>query len=1200
MVRNYPYLFAFLFLFSCKNAVKEKASNMDQADTLSGVITSAKPIIVIHRAKVQYTDAQKPFSVNASAPRVFAANANVIKIEGDLTSSNVPAQLTIVTPGTDTFSLPKTIVLKTHSVVCKQPKPQPAQPPRFKDAAISDIQYLDVDQGLSSSFIKSVLTDKAGNLWFGTNGGGVSRYDGRSFENFTEKNGLCNNKVLTIFQDKTGRIWFGTEGGGVCCYNGDNFLWITEEEGLGNNTVLSLCEDKEGNMWFGTNGGGVCKFDGKSLTNYTEKEGLSNGSVRSIIQDSKGNMWFGTTGSGACKFDGKSFTYYGENEGFNSTIIHAIIEAKDGTLYFATEDGGVNIFDGKTVKFITAKRGLSSNCVVSLHEDKAGNIWIGTYDSGLCKFDGEEITVFSTKQGLTNNYILAMCEDNSGSLWLGTYGGGVCRFNNGSFTHYTEKEGIGSNTVRSITEDKEGNLWFGTFGDGIIRYDGSSFNHYAEKEGMPSSRIKASLRDNDNIWFGTEENGAVRFNGKTFENFTKEQGLNSNYILSMCRDNHGRVWFGTDEGGVCCYDGSQYMSLIDEEGLSKGIIPAMIQDKTGNMWFGTDGNGVCCYDGKFLKWYTTKTGLCSNVIKYIYEDKEGNIWFGSDGKGISILKAKTINTNNPAFETLSEKDGLSSNLIRSIVQDTTGNFWIATEMGLNYLSTKNGKKEIHFYTSADGLKANNFYYTTIIDKNNTIWWGNGKALTNLNLNNYKLPETPPSLQLNGLTLEQTFIDFHSLRDTLRSGKKILVGDKDKKDLSNVELSKVENYYNYPLNLSLPHNINHLEFEFSAIDWSAVDKIRYTYILTGSDEDWSPLTTDNKASYNNLTHGSYTFKVKAVGVAGKWSNVFEYPFTIRAPWYLTFWAYALYAIVFIGIVVGFNNIRTRQLKARQHELEQTVAERTAEVVEQKELIEEKQKEIVDSINYAKRIQTAMLASEQLFNKNLKNYFLLFEPKDIVSGDFYWASPMADGRFALVTADSTGHGVPGAMMCMLNISCLNEAVNERKYTNAAAILDHARQRIISSLAEDGSEEGGKDGMDCSVTIFDFKNKKLSFAAANNPVWIIRKNAETGKQELLELKPDRMPVGKHAKDNIPFTEKHFDLEAGDVVYTLTDGFCDQFGGPKAKKFTYKRLKEILVSISAKSVTEQKAVLHKTFNDWRGTQEQVDDVLIIGVKVS
>lgn len=1202
MLKNCIYklgLLSVVFLFSCKNNNNEGSIAQTESDSAEvAPVSVTKPIIVIHRAKQKFTEAKKPQVSVSGKPTVFEANKNIFPVS-ELTSVEAAQNFPFRTPGQDTFDLPKVIAVSQRTVLCKQPRPVKALSPRFKDAAISDIQYLDVDQGLSSSFIKSVLVDKVGNLWFGTNGAGVSRYDGKSIISFTEKNGLSNNKVLSIFQDHLGNMWFGTEGGGVCCYDGENFKCITEDEGIGNNTVLSIAEDKDGKIWFGTNGAGVYCYDGKNLTEYSERQGLPNNSVRSILKDSKGNMWFGTTGSGACWFDGKSFHLFGEAEGLNSTIIHDIHEDKLGHIYFATEDGGVNIYDGKIVKYITVKRGLSSNCIVSLHEDKNGSLWIGTYDSGLCKFDGEQIKVYSAEHGLTNNYILSICEDNSGSLWLGTFGGGICRFNDKSFMHYTEKEGLGSNTVRSIAMDSTGNLWLGTFGDGAIYYDGKSFSHFTEKEGLASNRIKASIIDGNYVWFGTEQNGAVRFNGKTFETFTEDQGLNSSYILSMFKDKDGHVWFGTDEGGVCCYTGNQFMSLADEEGLSDGIIYSIVQDKHGNMWFGTDGYGAACYDGKFIRWYTTKSGLSGNVVKTMAVDKDGNIWFGTEGKGVSVLKGNTVGTGTPVFDYISEKDGLSNNSIRSFMQDASGNLWIATERGLNYIVNKPGsEKGIHVYTSADGLKANNFFNSVLIDKNNVIWWGNGKALTNIDLKHYQLPDKAPVIQLNSLLLEQTFIDFYSLRDTLKSGYRVEVGDKDKKDLRRVNFERVKSFYNYPTNLSLPYNINHIEFEFSAIDWAATDKIMYQYMLGGLDEDWSPLTSENKASYNNIPNGAYVFKVKAIGIANKWSEVFEYPFTIRPPWYKTLWAYALYVIVFIGIVVGFNNIRTRSLKARQQELEQIVAERTAEVVEQKELIEEKQKEIVDSINYAKRIQSAMLASDHLFSKNLKNYFVLFQPKDIVSGDFYWASAIAGGKFVLVTADSTGHGVPGAMMSMLNISCLNEAINERKHTSPAAILDHARQRIISSLAEDGSEEGGKDGMDCSVIVFDFNENKLTYAAANNPVWIVRKN-ESGERSILELKPDRMPVGKHAKDSIPFTEQVIDLKPGDVIYTLTDGFADQFGGPKSKKFTYKRLKEILINISEKSSAGQKEEPLNDFSNWRGTQEQVDDVLIIGVKV-
>jgi serine phosphatase RsbU (regulator of sigma subunit) len=216
--------------------------------------------------------------------------------------------------------------------------------------------------------------------------------------------------------------------------------------------------------------------------------------------------------------------------------------------------------------------------------------------------------------------------------------------------------------------------------------------------------------------------------------------------------------------------------------------------------------------------------------------------------------------------------------------------------------------------------------------------------------------------------------------------------------------------------------------------------------------------------------------------------------------------------------------------------------------------------------------------------------------VVSGDFYWGtstSSVTNKNFILATADSTGHGVPGAIMSMLNISCLNEAINADKLTQPSDILNATRKKIINHLANDGSADGGKDGMDCSLISFDFKNKKLIYAAANNPVWIIR------DKTLIVLEADRMPIGKHDKDSIPFTQREFDLQSGDVVYTLTDGFADQFGGPKGKKFMYKQLENLLISISNKPMQEQKALLEETFNQWKGDLEQVDDVCVIGVKI-
>ncbi|WP_317896768.1 tetratricopeptide repeat protein [Aurantibacillus circumpalustris] len=264
-----------------------------------------------------------------------------------------------------------------------------------------------------------------------------------------------------------------------------------------------------------------------------------------------------------------------------------------------------------------------------------------------------------------------------------------------------------------------------------------------------------------------------------------------------------------------------------------------------------------------------------------------------------------------------------------------------------------------------------------------------------------------------------------------------------------------------------------------------------------------------------------------------------------------------------------------------------------IEKQKQLVEEKHKEITDSINYAERIQRSFLATTQLLDDNLKDYFIFFQPKDIVSGDFYWAGKLSNGNFALVTADSTGHGVPGAIMSILNISCLEKAMQADCLTEPAKILNHTRVNIIERLKNDGSAEGGKDGMDCSLVSFDFENAKLTYSSANNPVWIIREN------NIIELLADNMPVGKHDRDLVSFNQSTVDLQKNDMVYTLTDGFPDQFGGPKGKKFMYRKLKELLISMAGLPPIDQEKILSDTLSEWRGSLEQVDDICVIGVRI-
>jgi serine phosphatase RsbU (regulator of sigma subunit) len=260
---------------------------------------------------------------------------------------------------------------------------------------------------------------------------------------------------------------------------------------------------------------------------------------------------------------------------------------------------------------------------------------------------------------------------------------------------------------------------------------------------------------------------------------------------------------------------------------------------------------------------------------------------------------------------------------------------------------------------------------------------------------------------------------------------------------------------------------------------------------------------------------------------------------------------------------------------------------------KSIIESRNKDITDSINYAQRIQKALLASEALLNANLPQWFIFFKPKDIVSGDFYWASKLHDGSFAIATADSTGHGVPGAIMSMLNIACLNESVNNKNLVSPKDILNHTRERVISYLLTDGSETGGKDGMDCSLLCIDFENMTLKYASANNTSWIVR------NKEIIELPADKMPVGRHSSEERSFTEHVVTLEEGDMIYTSTDGFQDQFGGDSGKKYMQKRFRDLLLRISGMEVREQRNAIQKELSRWQGSCEQVDDICIVGIRV-
>jgi serine phosphatase RsbU (regulator of sigma subunit) len=286
---------------------------------------------------------------------------------------------------------------------------------------------------------------------------------------------------------------------------------------------------------------------------------------------------------------------------------------------------------------------------------------------------------------------------------------------------------------------------------------------------------------------------------------------------------------------------------------------------------------------------------------------------------------------------------------------------------------------------------------------------------------------------------------------------------------------------------------------------------------------------------------------------------------------------------------------RQKEEIQHQNE-VLNQRNEEIEAQRDFAHKQNEEITDSINYAKRIQSAMLPPEPYISELLNENFILYKPRDIVSGDFYWVKQV-NQYIIIVAADCTGHGIPGAFMSILGIGYLNEIVQRRELTQANLVLNELRKQIKNSLRQHGGRDESKDGMDMALCALDLKNRTMQFAGANNPLYVIR--GVGAEANLKEYKPDRMPIGYYDGQDIPFTNHDLKLEPGDTFYLFSDGFNDQKGGAANKKFMSSRFRDLLLGIQDQTMYDQKLILDKTLSDWMGTNAQIDDILVMGVRV-
>lgn len=1044
----------------------------------------------------------------------------------------------------------------------------------YADAQLLNFKNYSQEDGLPQSQVLDMIQDHNGYMWLATNGGGLSRFDGIKFSNFSTKDGLSNNRVFSVFEYDKETIWIGTAKGLNRYYN--RRLYTYNDSLVSVRSIYSFYRHSDGNTWIGTSSG-IVLYDGKTFKPFIRNDSIGNFQVWAIRQDKLGNTWIATMLNGVFCYDGKTMKHFSLKDGLLDLKVRSIIINNDKV--WVSTYRGIHEYDpAQAYTGAESFRPLNINqppeIIYKLYRDTLGNVWAGTA-RGVIKITYGKTRYFTKANGLCGGMVDAVTQDREGNMWFGSFTGGVSRYKSDLFVNFNELHGLVNNTVMSVFKDSRDDFWLGTWGGGISRFD------------------RDAWRKSDTV---------------IFSNYNQKEGGNN--ILSIAEDKKGNIWFGTSSVGLSVFDGKKFTNYHYREGLHGIHIPAIIRDRKGNMWIANE-NGVDVFDGSGFTPYGVKEGLSQQGVNALYEDNFGDIWLGSADK-ITKYDGKT-------FTSITRPEGFPK--IRNLVRDHLGYLWISTDLGV---AVYNGK---HFFTinELNGLSSNTVYFVNADDDGN-LWIGTNNGMDKLDIATYV---NQKEIRLKHYGKEEGFIGTECSPNAVYRDVdgKLWIGTTEGLTVYNPDFeqrNKVEaqthitnvrlffessNYADYadsvvnglPKNLVLPYDKNHLTFDFIGICQTIPRKVKYRFMLLGFDKDWSPEVTETSATYSNLPPGEYTFLVEAANNDGV-QNVIpvSFMFEITPPLWKRPWFYVISIIVGIFIIYFFVKIREQSLQRSRRRLKEEVAIRTKELQEEKEKlqiayseIDEKNKDITDSIHYAKRIQEAILPADAIVKQLLPESFIFYKPKDIVSGDFYWLEQW--GNQTLVAAvDCTGHGVPGAFMSIVAHNLLTQAVNVLGLSKPALILNETNSQLSKKLNQDPEEATVRDGMDIAMCAINRKKGTMEFAGANNPLWIIRDG------QVVELQGDKFPIGAFVGEELQlFTNHEWEICEGDVIYIFTDGYADQFGGPKGKKFKYKQFQQLLLDNYKKPMTEQKLILEKAMDGWRGDLEQIDDMLIIGIKI-
>lgn len=1019
-------------------------------------------------------------------------------------------------------------------------------------------------------------------------------------------------EVKSIFQDKTGYMWFATSEG-LLRFDGIDYKLFTTKDGMSQNLVTAMAIDSSNNIWLGYKNGTIDIFNGNIFKVFKTEEGPSKTQVSSILFDKQNDLWFSTLGEGIYCFKGKykkRIRNINTQEGLSDDYVYTLTLSANNEI-FAGTDYGINIMTSDSLKVsstITMNDGLPDNIVKHLAFDKKGILWIGMEDKGICSYNLTTRTFFNKTKwqyGSLNNFVIL----STGEIWASTVSEGVVRVslqrnNQQDIKQFTTNQGLHCNKTDVIFADREHNIWIGCY-SGITKGNTNSFEFLDSREGLNIKNIYGFVTDKyGNYWIASSQGLFIikkdNKKGLLLEKVFKNPDKISRSFISLYSATDGYIWAGTYGYGVFQIDplDLSYKNITSKEGLANDNVISISGFKN-KIWFSTLGGGATLYshgESPEFKTFNIKSGLSSNYLYSVYTDSRNRVWFALDGGGISKLENRKIQSG-----ILHMSD--SVNVVYSYAEDRNHNIWISTpDKGCFVYDNKTYKN----YNESNGLLSNNIRSISADGNGNILIVSNeGIQIYDpdaFGFENYGINEGLASLEpgLNSIFKDNegdVWIGTENSIVLYKSQKSDI-----KKVLPEVRLTSVLLYFN-PISTSktsFSYTENHLTFEYSGFWFQSPDNLQYRYMLENYDYSWSKATNIRSVTYSNLPSGSYTFKVQVSYKPGDWINATDapYAFSIRPPFWKTWW-FIMFSVLTIGsFIVLYIRLRFKKLVRDKQILEEEVQRRTATIQFQNEKIEAQLQQIslqnqniTSSIQYASRIQNAVLPPNELLDKHLKDFFILNKPMSIVSGDFYWFSER-DQKYFIAVADCTGHGVPGAFMSMLGITLLNHILSHSTSLQAHEVLNSLRTLVKEALRQTGKIGEAQDGMDITFLVYDKNKNQLQFSGANSSFCVISNN------KILVYRGDKMPIGIFVNER-DFTSTTINLEPNDILYLYSDGYQDQLGGPNEITFKAKKMQELLLSISNKPMKEQKIILEHTMNKWKDGYPQNDDILVVGIKV-